>query len=658
MSLESTRYAGMANAIRALAMDAVQAANSGHPGMPMGMADVAAVLFAEQLKFDPAAPKWPDRDRFVLSAGHGSMLLYALLYLTGYQSPTITDIKNFRQLHSVCAGHPENIELEGAEATTGPLGQGLAMAVGMAIAERHLNAEFGAALVDHQTWVVAGDGCLMEGINHEAIGLAGNLRLGRMNVLWDHNSITIDGGTALSTCEDVLARYAASGWHTAACDGHDYADISRALAEAAADPRPSLVACKTIIGKGAPNKQGTHNVHGSPLGAEEILAVRAGLGWTAAAFDVPAEILADWRALGAKGAAAHAAWNDRLAGATRGDEFSARIAGDLPALSAWHEYRTQLAADMPNLATRKSSENALGVLTAAVPAMIGGSADLTGSNNTKTPSTGPLDHTDYAGRYLYYGIREFGMAAAINGMALHGGIVPYGGTFLVFSDYCRNAIRLAALQQIRSIFVLTHDSIGLGEDGPTHQPIEHVASLRAIPQLWMMRPADAMETAECWELAIGRKDGPSALALTRQNLPALRGDADQNRCAKGAYRLVSAVADKQVVLLATGSEVHLAVAAAKSLEADGIGADVISMPCWELFEAQDETYQGSLIPHNLLTVSIEAGTTFGWHKWTGRDGINIGIDSFGMSAPAEELFKHFGLTADAIVAKVKAKLGH
>ena len=658
MSLDSTRYAGMANAIRALAMDAVQAANSGHPGMPMGMADVAAVLFAEQLKFDPAAPKWPDRDRFVLSAGHGSMLLYALLYLTGYQSPTITDIKNFRQLHSVCAGHPENIELEGAEATTGPLGQGLAMAVGMAIAERHLNAEFGAALVDHQTWVVAGDGCLMEGINHEAIGLAGNLRLGRMNVLWDHNSITIDGGTALSTCEDVLARYAASGWHTAACDGHDYADISRALAEAAADPRPSLVACKTIIGKGAPNKQGTHNVHGSPLGAEEILAVRAGLGWTAAAFDVPADVLADWRALGAKGAAAHAGWTDRLAAATRGDEFSARIAGDLPALSAWHEYRTQLAADMPNLATRKSSENALNVLTAAVPAMIGGSADLTGSNNTKTPSTGPLDHTDYAGRYLYYGIREFGMAAAINGMALHGGIIPYGGTFLVFSDYCRNAIRLAALQQIRSIFVLTHDSIGLGEDGPTHQPIEHVASLRAIPQLWMMRPADAMETAECWELAIGRKDGPSALALTRQNLPALRDDADQNRCAKGAYRLVSAVADKQVVLLATGSEVHLAVAAAKSLEADGIGADVISMPCWELFEAQDETYQGSLIPHDLLTASIEAGTTFGWHKWTGRDGINIGIDSFGLSAPAEELFKHFGLTAEAIVAKVKAKLGH
>ena len=657
MSLDSARYAAMANAIRALSMDAVEKANSGHPGMPMGMADVATVLFAEQLKFDPAAPKWPDRDRFVLSAGHGSMLLYSVLYLTGYQSPTITDIENFRQLHSVCAGHPENIELEGAEATTGPLGQGLAMAVGMAIAERHLNAEFSGELVDHQTWVVAGDGCLMEGINHEAIGLAGNLQLGHLNVLWDHNSITIDGGTSLSTCEDILARYAATGWHTVACDGHDYADISKALAQAAKDPRPSLVACKTIIGKGAPDKQGTHNVHGSPLGADEIAKARKVLGWTAPPFEIPADILADWRSLGAKGAAAHGKWSERLAAAPRGDEFSARMAGELPALTGWHDYRAKLAADMPNLATRKSSENALTVLTAAVPAMIGGSADLTGSNNTKTASTPPLDHTDYAGRYIYYGIREFGMAAALNGMALHGGIVPYGGTFLVFSDYCRNAIRLAALQQARSIFVLTHDSIGLGEDGPTHQPIEHVASLRAIPQLWVMRPADAMETAECWELANQRKDGPSALARTRQHLPALRGDADQNRSAKGAYRLVSATAAKQVVLLATGSEVQLAVAAAKSLEADGIGADVVSMPCWELFEAQDETYQGSLIPHDLLAVSIEAGTTFGWHKWTGRDGLNIGIDRFGLSAPADELFKYFGLTPEAIVAQVKAKLG-
>ncbi len=657
MSLDTAHYAPMANAIRALSMDAVEKANSGHPGMPMGMADVATVLFAEQLKFDPAAPKWPDRDRFVLSAGHGSMLLYSLLYLTGYQSPTITDIENFRQLHSVCAGHPENIELDGAEATTGPLGQGLAMAVGMAIAERHLNAEFGGDLCEHQTWVVAGDGCLMEGINHEAIGLAGNLQLGHLNVLWDHNSITIDGSTSLSTSEDILARYAATGWHTVACDGHDYADISKALAAARKDPRPSLVACKTIIGKGAPDKQGTHNVHGSPLGADEIAKARKVLGWESPPFVVPEGILADWRSLGAKGAAEHAKWSERLAKNARGDEFSARMAGELPALTGWHDYRAKLAADMPKLATRKSSENALTVLTAAVPAMIGGSADLTGSNLTKTASTLPFNAADYAGRYISFGIREFGMAAALNGMALHGGIVPYGGTFLVFSDYCRNAIRLAALQQVRSIFVLTHDSIGLGEDGPTHQPIEHVASLRAIPNLWMMRPADAMETAECWELAIGRKDGPSALALSRQNLPALRSDADQNRSAKGAYRLVSATADKQVVLLATGSEVQFAVEAAKSLEADGIGADVISMPCWELFEAQDETYQGSLIPHDVLAVSIEAGTTFGWHKWTGRDGINIGIDRFGLSAPAEELFKYFGLTSEAIVAQVKAKLG-
>ena len=657
MSLERARYAAMANAIRALSMDAVQAANSGHPGMPMGMADVATVLFAEQLKFDPAAPKWPDRDRFVLSAGHGSMLLYALLYLTGYQAPTIADIKNFRQLHSVCAGHPENTELDGAEATTGPLGQGLAMAVGMALAERHLNAEFGQALVDHQTWVIAGDGCLMEGINHEAIGLAANLKLGRLNVLWDHNSITIDGSTALSTCEDILARYTATGWHTVACDGHDYASISKALAEAKADPRPSLVACKTIIGKGAPHKQGTHNVHGSPLGAEEIAAAREVLGWTAAPFEIPAEILTDWRSLGAKGAAAHADWQGRLATDARGDEFSARIAGELPALAGWHEYRAKLAADMPKLATRKSSENALGVLTAALPAMIGGSADLTGSNLTKTASTLPLNPADYAGRYVSYGIREFGMAAAMNGMALHGGIVPYGGTFLIFSDYCRNAIRLSALQKVRVVYVLTHDSIGVGEDGPTHQPIEQVASLRAIPHLWLMRPADAMETAECWELALGRTDGPSALALTRQNLPALRGDADQNRSAKGAYRLVSATAERKVVLLATGSEVQLAVEAATALEAEGIGADVVSMPCWELFEAQDETYQNALIPADLLAVSIEAGTTFGWHKWTGRNGLNIGIDRFGLSAPAEALFPYFGLTAEAIVPQIKAKLG-
>ena len=657
MSLDHSRLAPMANAIRALSMDAVQAANSGHPGMPMGMADVATVLYSKFLKFDPAAPQWPDRDRFVLSAGHGSMLIYSLLHLTGYAAPTIEDIARFRQLHSPCAGHPENFEIEGIECTTGPLGQGLAMAVGMALAERHLNAEFGDALVDHRTWVVAGDGCLMEGINHEAIGLAGHLKLGRLIVLWDNNKITIDGSTALSTDEDIAARFQAAGWHTEDCDGHDFADVERALTAAVADGRPSLVSCRTIIGKGAPNKQGGSGVHGAALGADEVAAARKELGWTAPPFEIPANILADWRSLGATGAAAHKDWHDRASAEPRGEEFAARMAGTLPALTGWAEYKSGLVADMPNLATRKSSENALNVLTAAVPAMIGGSADLTGSNNTKTPSTPPLNAADYGGRYVYYGIREFGMAAAMNGMALHGGIAPYGGTFLVFSDYCRNAIRLSALQKAHVVYVLTHDSIGLGEDGPTHQPIEHVASLRAIPDLWVMRPADALETAECWELALERANGPSALALTRQNLPALRDSAAENLSAKGAYRLVSATAPRRVVLLATGSEVHLATGVAAALESEGIGADVISMPCWELFEEQDLAYRNDVVPHDVATVSIEAGTTMGWHKYVGRDGLTIGIDRFGLSAPDKDLFPYFGLTVEAIVPQIKAKLG-
>jgi len=657
MSLDAARLGPMANAIRALSMDAVQAANSGHPGMPMGMADVATVLFSQFLKFDPAAPKWPDRDRFVLSAGHGSMLLYSLLHLTGYAAPTMDDIRNFRQLGSPCAGHPENTHIEGVECTTGPLGQGLAMAVGMAMAERHLNATFGDALVDHRTFVIAGDGCLMEGINHEAIGLAGIQKLGRLIVLWDDNHITIDGDTSLSTSEDIAARYAATGWHTEACDGHDPVDVARAIAAAIADGRPSLVACRTVIGKGAPNKQGSHNVHGSPLGADEIAATRVGLGWNAAPFEVPADILADWRGLGAKGAAAHADWQKRLASDSRGKEFSGRMAGETPALTGWDAYRSSLVEDMPKLATRKSSENALQVLTSAVPAMVGGSADLTGSNNTKTSSTTPFGPDDYAGRYVYYGIREFGMAAAMNGMALHGGVIPYGGTFLVFSDYCRNAIRLSALQKAQTIYVLTHDSIGLGEDGPTHQPIEHVASLRAIPDLWVFRPADAMETAECWELALRRKDGPSVLALSRQNLPALRDDDDENLCLRGAYRLISSEAELKVVVLATGSEVQIATAIAEALEAEDIGVDVISMPCWELFEAQDADYRDSLIPDDVLLVSIEAGTTMGWHKYVGRDGLAIGINTFGASAPDTVLFKHFGLTAEAIIPQIKAKLG-
>lgn len=656
MQLVPSRLAPMANAIRALSMDAVQAANSGHPGMPMGMADVATVLFAEQLKFDPKAPKWPDRDRFVLSAGHGSMLIYALLYLTGYDAPTIDDIRSFRQLHSPCAGHPENTELPGVECTTGPLGQGFAMAVGMAMAERHLNAVFGSDLVNHRTWVIAGDGCLMEGINHEAVGLAGTLKLGQLNVLWDDNNITIDGDTALSTCEDIPARYAASGWHVTRCDGHDYADIARALDEAAADPRPSLIACKTVIGQGAPNKAGSHSVHGSPLGADEVAATRAALGWTAAPFDVPAEILADWRSLGVRGAAARAAWEARLAADPQGSEFSRRMAGELPAdKGAARDYLASLVADPPKVATRKASEMALEALTVAIPELVGGSADLTGSNLTKTKATSSFSASDYAGRHVHYGIREFGMAAAMNGMALHGGVIPYGGTFLVFADYCRNAIRMSALQHARVVYVLTHDSIGLGEDGPTHQPVEHVMSLRAIPNLLVFRPADAIETAESWAVALKQDGRPSALALSRQNLPPVRFDSEM-KTARGGYRLKAADAARAVVLVASGSEVEIALACAAQLESAGIGADVVSMPCTELFDEQDAAYRADILPAGVLKVSIEAGITLGWQKYVG-DGLTIGIDRFGASAPADQLYDYFGLTADKIVPQITARLG-
>ena len=655
MTLDTSRLAPMANAIRALSMDAVQAANSGHPGMPMGMADVATVLYSKFLKFDPAAPKWPDRDRFVLSAGHGSMLLYSLLYLTGYESPTIGDIRNFRQLHSPCAGHPENFELAGAECTTGPLGQGLAMAVGMAAAERHLNATFGDELVDHRTWVVAGDGCLMEGVNHEAIGLAGHLRLGRLIVLWDDNHITIDGDTDLSTSEDILGRYQAAEWHTEVCDGHHPGEIERAIAAAVADGRPSLIACRTIIGKGAPNKQGTHNVHGSPLGADEVAAAREALGWTASAFEIPAEILADWRALGAKGAEARGEWEQRVAANPQAKEFARRMAGKLPEGDDDAAVFDGWLSQSQKVATRKASEMVLDVLTPIVPEMVGGSADLTGSNNTKTKATTRFSPADYAGRYVYYGVREFGMAAAMNGMALHGGLIPYGGTFLVFSDYCRNAIRLSAIQRARVIYVLTHDSIGLGEDGPTHQPVEHVMSLRLIPGLNVFRPADIIETAECWNIALQSPDTPSVLALTRQNLPQLR-DSGEMLSAKGAYRLRSAAAPRKVVLVATGSEVELACNVRDALETKGIGADVVSMPCCELFDAQDAVYKADLLPADALLVSIEAGVTWGWQKYV-RDGLTIGLDTFGASAPAEVLFPHFGFSAEAIVPKIEARLG-
>ncbi|MDN3645578.1 transketolase [Pontixanthobacter aestiaquae] len=663
MSLDPSRMAPMANAIRALSMDAVQAANSGHPGMPMGMADVATVLWAKYLKFDPSAPDWADRDRFVLSAGHGSMLIYSLLHLSGYAQPTMDDIRNFRQLGYPCAGHPENFLLDGVECTTGPLGQGVAMAVGMAIAERQLNAHFGDDLVDHRTWAIAGDGCLMEGINHEAIGLAGHLKLGRLIVLWDDNNITIDGSADLSTSEDVKARHTSAGWHVVSCDGHDVADISRAIEEAMADHRPSLVACKTVIGKGAPNKQGTSATHGAPLGAEEIAAARETLGWNHEPFVVPDDIVADWHATAHRGVEAHSAWQSRYENSAKREEFDARMAN--PADRAGRvieDHIRGLAAEPQKVATRKASEMALGPLTEALPQMIGGSADLTGSNNTKTPSTLPFSADDYLGRYLYYGIREFGMAAAMNGMALHGGVVPYGGTFLIFSDYCRNAIRLSALQEIGTIYVMTHDSIGLGEDGPTHQPVEQVMSLRLVPNLNVYRPCDTIETAECWTLALQTPETPSILALSRQGLPQMRGEGDENwtsasnRSAKGAYRLKAAGSDRKVVLVATGSEVHLAAEIAGELEAQGIGADVVSMPCTELFDAQDDAYRTDLLPADVLKVSIEAGTSFGWERYTGTDGINIGIDRFGASAPASDLFKKFGFTADAIVPQIINKL--
>jgi transketolase len=646
----------LANAIRALSMDAVQAANSGHPGMPMGMADVATLLFTRYLKFDPKRPKWADRDRFVLSAGHGSMLAYATLHLSGYARPTIQDICNFRQLHSPCAGHPENFELEGIETTTGPLGQGLATAVGMAIAERHLNAVFGDALVDHRTWVVAGDGCLMEGINHEAIGLAGHLGLGRLIVLWDDNRITIDGAVDLSSSEDVKARYLATGWHVESCDGHDFADIARAIEAAIADNRPSLIACRTIIGKGAPNKQGTSATHGAALGADEVAAAREALGWHHAPFVIPSDIAAEWAKSGERGQAASAAWDVRLSGDAQAAEFTRRMNGDLPEkTSEMAAYLDGLTSSLPKVATRKASEMALEVLTSVLPEMVGGSADLTGSNNTKTKSTNSLTKNDYSGRYVNYGIREFGMAAAMNGMALHGGLIPYGGTFLVFSDYCRAAIRLSALQRARVIYVMTHDSIGLGEDGPTHQPIEHVMSLRMMPNLHVFRPADAIETAECWALAVKNATGPSLLALSRQNLPSVRSDATM-QSARGAYRLRTANAARKVVLLATGSEVEIALGVAAALEGKGIGADVISMPCWELFDAQDAAYRADILPRDVLTVSIEAGVTMGWERYTGLDGINIGINSFGASAPIEALYPHFSLSVEKIVPQIIAKL--
>lgn len=650
----------MANAIRFLAMDAVEAANSGHPGLPMGAADIATVLFARYLKFDPKAPNWPDRDRFVLSAGHGSMLLYALLYLTGYEDITIDEIKNFRQLEARTAGHPEFGEAAGIETTTGPLGQGLANAVGMAIAERKLAGEFGADLVDHYTYVLAGDGCLMEGISQEAIALAGHLALSKLIVFWDDNGISIDGAVGLADSTDQIARFKAVNWNTIEIDGHDADAIAEAIDAAKAADRPTLIAAKTTIGFGAPSKAGTAKAHGSPLGADEIAGARQALGWTEPAFEVPSDVLDAWRLAGLRSTKDRSAWQDRLdaSPADTRATFQRRIDGELagglqPAID---KYKRRLADDRPTMATRKASQAALEVINAVLPETLGGSADLTGSNNTKTSQTEPITAADFSGRYLHYGIREHAMAAAMNGIALHGGLIPYGGTFLTFTDYARPAIRLAALMGIRTILVLTHDSIGLGEDGPTHQPIEHLAALRAIPNFLMFRPADATETVECWQLALESRHRPSGLALSRQDLQAARADhVEDNLCSFGAYDLVPA-SDAAVTLFASGSEVQIALAAREALERKGHTTRVVSVPCFALFEEQTEQYKTAVLGNSPVKIAIEAGIRQGWDSYIGSDGIFVGMRSYGASGPYKDLYAHFGITPEAVVEAAESRL--
>jgi transketolase len=655
-------HQGMANAIRALAMDAVEQAKAGHPGLPMGAADIATVLFGRFLRFDPADPAWPDRDRFVLSAGHGSMLIYAALHLLGYEKMTIEEIKRFRQLGSLTPGHPEHGHTPGIETTTGPLGQGLANAVGMAIAERHLAAVLGSELVDHATFVLASDGDLMEGISQEAIALAGHLRLRKLIVLFDDNGISIDGPLGLADSVDQVKRFEAAGWAASRIDGHDPDAIAAAIEAARTCERPSLIACRTIIGFGAPTKAGTEKSHGSPLGADEIKGARERLGWELPAFEIPAEVRAAWRRAGERGKGARQAWLARLAAAApeQRTEFERRMRGELPAdkiAAAVREVKQKLAAAPKEIASRIASENAIEALTAAAPEMIGGSADLTGSNNTRAKGAKILSAADYGGRFIHYGVREHGMAAAMNGMVLHGGIVPFSGTFLVFSDYCRPAIRLAALMGLRVIHVMTHDSIGLGEDGPTHQPVEHLAALRAIPNLLVFRPADAVETIECWQLALAAHDRPSVLALTRQNLPQLRLEADErNRCAAGAYEIAAAQGTAQVSLFATGSEVTIAVEAQKLLHGRGVAARVVSVPCFELLRAQSPAARQAVIGAAPVRVAVEAAIRQGWDEIIGSHGAFVGMTTFGASAPAKELYKHFGITAEKVAEAALSKL--
>lgn len=665
MNMNATTTAGtanetqMANAIRVLAMDAVQKANSGHPGMPMGMADVAAVLFNRFMNIDPASPNWADRDRFVLSAGHGSMLLYAIHNLLGFEDMTDEQLSNFRQLGARTAGHPEYGHAMGIETTTGPLGQGISTAVGMALAERMMAARFGPKLVDHYTYVIAGDGCLQEGISHEAIDLAGHLKLSRLIVLWDDNEITIDGATSLSTSMNQANRFKAAGWDVASIDGHDPESIAAAIEKARKTRKPSLIACKTVIGKGAPNKQGSHKTHGAPLGEDEIAAAREYLGWKHAPFEVPAEIRTMWRTVSERGAAAHKLWQSRHADSPRSKSFDIALAGEMPSslgrkLSA---FRKEHVEKETKVATRKASEMVLEVINSATKLTIGGSADLTGSNLTITQGMEPIKPGKYKGRHINYGIREHGMSAAMNGIALHGGFVPYGGTFMVFSDYARGAMRLSALMEQRVIYVLTHDSIGLGEDGPTHQPVEHLAMLRATPNMNVYRPADIIETAECWELALNDTDTPSVLALSRQGLPMLRpSHNNKNLCSKGAYVLRETQGQREITLMATGSELEIAKAASDALLAEsGIKAAVVSMPCWELFEAQDEEYKAKTLG-TAPRIAIEAGGRLGWDRWIGENGRFVGMNSFGASAPAEELYEHFGITAKNVASIAREML--
>ncbi|WP_440408739.1 transketolase [Neorhizobium petrolearium] len=650
----------MANAIRFLAMDAVEKANSGHPGLPMGAADIATVLFTRYLKFDPKNPLWPDRDRFVLSAGHGSMLLYSLLYLTGYEDMTIEDIKQFRQLGSKTAGHPEYGHASGIETTTGPLGQGIANSVGMAIAERKLEEEFGSDLQSHYTYALCGDGCLMEGISQEAIALAGHLKLNKLVLIWDNNNITIDGPVSLADSTDQIARFKAAHWNTIEIDGHDPDQIAAAIEAAQKSDRPTFIAAKTIIGFGAPNKAGTHKVHGSPLGAEEIAATRKALGWEAEAFVVPADVLDAWRLAGLRSTKTRKEWEDRLAAAPaeKKSEFVRRFAGDLPGSfdSAIDAFKRKVAENNPTVATRKASEDALEIINGLVPETLGGSADLTPSNNTKTSQMKSITPTDFSGRYMHWGIREHATAAAMNGIALHGGLIPYSGGFLIFSDYCRPSVRLAALMGIRVVHVWTHDSIGVGEDGPTHQPVEHLAALRAIPNLLLFRPADETETAECWQLALKEKHRPSGLALTRQNLtPARKTYEEKNLCAHGAYELVSA-SDARVTIFASGSEVEIALKAQAVLDGKGIATRVVSVPCVELFLEQPEAYQQAIVGNSPVKIAVEAAVREGWDHFIGPKGVFIGMKSFGASGPAKDLYKHFGITAEAVAAAAEKEL--